>query len=149
MTSKKLSPRKALRAILLVIALGLFLLTPQIVDSIRSAVDFEQAPTVVRQIYYAVFVDRFTLLAIISAAIILRMNRRWGVGPLRASDTPAPKQELARSRQKHDAVDPVEIDFNDVAILALVQFAIPLLLLIHRIVHGVTLSYGWGWQMYS
>lgn len=149
MKAKDLGPRKALRAILLAITLGLFLLTPQIVESIRSSVDFEQAPTVFRQIYYAVFVDRFTLLAIISAAIILRMNRRWGVGPLRDSDTPAPRQELARSRQKHDAVDSVGIVFNDVAILALVQFAIPLLLLIHRILHGVTLAYGWGWQMYS
>lgn len=77
---KNLSLRKSLRAILLAAALGLFLLTPQIVDSIRSSVDFAQAPTVFRQIYYAVFVDRFTLLAIISAAIILRMNRRRGGG---------------------------------------------------------------------
>lgn len=149
MTSKKLTPRKALRAILLVIALSLFLLTPQIVDSIRSAVDFEQAPTVVRRIYYAVFVDRFTLLAIISAAIILRINRRSDAGPLRDSDTLSPRQELAPLRQGHGAVDPVEFGFNDVAILALVQFAIPLLLLIHRILHGVTMAYGWGWQMYS
>ena len=149
MTAKNLCPRKALRAILLAIALGLFLLAPQIVESVRSSVDFERAPTVFRQIYYAVFVDRFTLLSIVSAAIILRMNRRSDGWPLGDSNTPAPSHELAHSRQKRDAADQGEIVFNDVAILSLLQFAIPLLLLIHRITHGVTLAYGWGWQMYS
>jgi hypothetical protein len=127
---------------------------PSLIDWLRPSIDFTGAPEPLRQVYYRVVVSTFPVLALISATLILRVGHRAESAERNRSrisilvaNATTPTVRSLRSEMMHGHRERGSV--IALLVICLAQFLIPLLLFVHRITHGVVLSYGWGWQMYS
>ncbi len=155
-----LSTRRGIVLIASVTLAGVVFGLPSLIDWLRPSIDFTGAPEPLRQVYYRVVVSPFPVLALISATLILRVGHRAESAvtsepaernrsriPILAANATTPTVRSLRSEMMHGHRERGSV--IALLVICLAQFLIPLLLFVHRITHGVVLSYGWGWQMYS